>query len=70
MSNHYGTLSGGHYTAMCRVPLDGGREAWYSYNDEIVQKISGQQVLQGYCSSFALEQGRPFWMGAAAVVCR
>lgn len=44
VSNHFGTLSGGHYTALGRVPLGSGREAWYSYNDEVVSKVPAQQV--------------------------
>eukprot|EP00887_Chlorella_sp_A99_P006654 scaffold3.g6654.t1 len=39
VSNHYGNLSGGHYTAMCRVADPGGDDAWFSFNDEAVSRV-------------------------------
>jgi ubiquitin carboxyl-terminal hydrolase 2/21 len=49
VSNHYGNLSGGHYTAMCRVPQpDGEGEDWYSFNDESVVRVSPSQVVSQY----------------------
>lgn len=36
--------AGGHYTAMCRVPQAGGDDAWYSFNDEQVSRVSPSQV--------------------------
>lgn len=45
VSNHFGTLGGGHYTAACRVPAAGGGGDWYSFNDEVITKISQQQVV-------------------------
>lgn len=44
VSNHYGTLGGGHYTAICRAPMAGGKETWYSYNDEVVTQVPATQV--------------------------
>jgi hypothetical protein len=41
VSNHGGTLSGGHYTAMCRV----GEDAWYSFNDEAVTPVAAWNVV-------------------------
>lgn len=48
VSNHYGNLSGGHYTAMCRVPQLGGGDAWFSFNDEQVTRVSPTQVTSQY----------------------
>ncbi|KDD74613.1 hypothetical protein H632_c1183p0, partial [Helicosporidium sp. ATCC 50920] len=48
VSNHYGSLAGGHYTAACRVPGGLGAapgEAWYSFNDEIVTRVTPEQVV-------------------------
>lgn len=45
VSNHYGSMAGGHYTAACRVGLPGGREQWYSFNDDAVSKLSPQSVV-------------------------
>ena len=28
------------------MPLGGGKEAWYSYNDEVVTRVTAQQVRQ------------------------
>ncbi|KAL4459011.1 hypothetical protein ABPG75_013876 [Micractinium tetrahymenae] len=48
VSNHYGNLSGGHYTAMCRVPQQGSGDAWFSFNDEQVTRVSPNQVVSQY----------------------
>ena len=47
VSNHAGTLHGGHYTAMCRVPARGGG-AWYAFNDEAVTRIEQSTVVSQY----------------------
>ncbi|KAK3925466.1 Ubiquitin carboxyl-terminal hydrolase 8 [Frankliniella fusca] len=39
VSNHYGTLEGGHYTAFCRNGLK-----WYKYDDQDVSEISRSDV--------------------------
>lgn len=39
------TLAGGHYTAMCRVPQQGGgEEEWFSFNDEQVARVPPSQA--------------------------
>jgi len=40
VSNHYGTLNGGHYTAMCRNPVT---ETWYEFDDSSISKIGRNQ---------------------------
>lgn len=45
VSNHYGSMAGGHYTAACRVGLPEGREQWYNFNDDAVSKLSPQSVV-------------------------
>ena len=42
--SHTLRCAGGHYTAACHVPAADGGEDWYSFNDEVVTKISQQQV--------------------------
>ncbi|KAG8325935.1 ubiquitin carboxyl-terminal hydrolase [Homalodisca vitripennis] len=44
--NHYGNLTGGHYTAYCRNFND---YKWYSYDDSVVSVISPETV-QSYSS--------------------
>lgn len=38
VSNHYGGLDGGHYTADCRSPVNG---KWYSFDDSRVSEKRG-----------------------------
>lgn len=37
VSNHYGTMNGGHYTAFCESPVF---ESWYEFDDSVVTKIA------------------------------
>jgi len=39
ISNHYGSLNGGHYTAMCSNPLSGN---WYEFDDSQVSRLSSK----------------------------
>ncbi|EDV29689.1 uncharacterized protein TRIADDRAFT_19410 [Trichoplax adhaerens] len=41
VSNHYGTLEGGHYTAFCQNPY---AKEWYKFDDHIVSRISSNDV--------------------------
>ncbi|XP_052096420.1 ubiquitin carboxyl-terminal hydrolase 8-like [Mytilus californianus] len=41
ISNHYGTMDGGHYTAFCRNPCT---KRWYKYDDEQVYDMSESDV--------------------------
>lgn len=45
VSNHVGTLSGGHYTAYCRVQQADGTGAWHHFNDEVVTAVPQSQVV-------------------------
>ena len=45
VSNHYGSLSFGHYTAYCKNPLSG---KWYDFNDSSVSELdSVDEVVSG-----------------------
>lgn len=45
VSNHYGSLSFGHYTAYCKNPFSG---KWYDYNDSSVSELnSTDEVVSG-----------------------
>lgn len=44
VSNHYGNLTGGHYTAMARSLGAGTPGDWYCFNDEVVNRVSDDQV--------------------------
>jgi len=41
VSNHFGGLGGGHYTAYCRLP---GTEKWYTFDDSSVQEMDASGV--------------------------
>jgi hypothetical protein len=40
VSNHYGSLSFGHYTAYCKNPETG---IWYDFNDSSVSQLASDQ---------------------------
>ncbi len=42
MSNHSGTLDGGHYTAMCRHP---GYDRWFKFDDTDVKEATSSAAL-------------------------
>ena len=42
VSNHYGSLGGGHYTAYCKVPGEDGR--WHCFDDSSVRPVSESLV--------------------------
>jgi len=42
ISNHFGSLGGGHYTAYCKHRDDG---QWYLYDDSSVRPVPASQVL-------------------------
>jgi ubiquitin C-terminal hydrolase len=41
ISNHYGMLDGGHYTAYCRSPVT---SKWYKYDDQEVSEMSTSNI--------------------------
>lgn len=42
VSCHYGSLSGGHYTAFAKNPIF---NAWYQFDDSHVYKASAREVV-------------------------
>jgi ubiquitin C-terminal hydrolase len=44
VSNHSGSLTGGHYTAYCKEMLSQGA-TWHCYNDSNVSEMSPSQVV-------------------------
>lgn len=42
VSNHYGSLNGGHYTAFCQNPMV---KKWYEFDDTHVSKVSQRNDL-------------------------
>ena len=42
VSNHYGSLNGGHYTAYCKNPI---AQKWYEFDDTHVTKVSAKNDL-------------------------
>ncbi|KAK9811723.1 hypothetical protein WJX72_008998 [[Myrmecia] bisecta] len=44
VSNHFGNLVGGHYTATCLLPQPGGKQKWWTFNDDGVSKTTSQSV--------------------------
>ncbi|PZC77431.1 hypothetical protein B5X24_HaOG203381 [Helicoverpa armigera] len=41
VSNHYGSMEGGHYTAYCKSSVYG---KWYKYDDHVVTEIPSSEV--------------------------
>jgi len=44
VSNHYGTMEGGHYTAYCK---NTAYSKWYKFDDHEVSEISSSDVSSG-----------------------
>lgn len=42
VSEHSGTMGGGHYTAKCKNVIDG---KWYSFNDSFVRECSPESAI-------------------------
>jgi len=42
VSNHYGSLNGGHYTASCKNPLT---EKWHYFNDSSVSACPRSKIV-------------------------
>lgn len=42
VSNHYGGMNGGHYTAMCKNFND---SKWYEFNDSRVEEIEEEKLV-------------------------
>ncbi|XP_033210008.1 ubiquitin carboxyl-terminal hydrolase 8-like isoform X3 [Belonocnema kinseyi] len=51
MSNHYGTMEGGHYTAYCK---SAPQNKWYKYDDHTVAEVSSNQVKSQNASAYLL----------------
>lgn len=45
MSNHFGNMVGGHYTAYCKTPDGYAKDdVWYDFNDDKLAKLSASSV--------------------------
>mmetsp|Transcript_38971 Transcript_38971/g.34656 ORF Transcript_38971/g.34656 Transcript_38971/m.34656 type:complete len:129 (-) Transcript_38971:107-493(-) len=44
ISNHYGGMGGGHYTAYARNPFD---NKWYDFNDSSVHSSGNKELVSG-----------------------
>ncbi|XP_043250566.1 ubiquitin carboxyl-terminal hydrolase 8-like [Colletes gigas] len=51
MSNHYGTMEGGHYTAFCK---NAAQNKWYKYDDQTVTEVTENQVRSQNTSAYLL----------------
>ncbi|XP_011504954.1 PREDICTED: ubiquitin carboxyl-terminal hydrolase 8 isoform X2 [Ceratosolen solmsi marchali] len=51
MSNHYGTMDGGHYTAYCK---NNTQNKWYKYDDHTVTEVHQNQVKSQSNSAYLL----------------
>ncbi|KAF3423965.1 hypothetical protein E2986_05418 [Frieseomelitta varia] len=51
MSNHYGTMEGGHYTAFCK---NAAQNKWYKYDDHTVTEVTVSQVRSQNTSAYLL----------------
>lgn len=51
MSNHYGTMEGGHYTAYCKNTT---QNKWYKYDDQTVTEVTASHVKSQNTSAYLL----------------
>ncbi|XP_031784863.1 ubiquitin carboxyl-terminal hydrolase 8 isoform X2 [Nasonia vitripennis] len=51
MSNHYGTMEGGHYTAYCK---SNHQNKWYKYDDHTVSEVQANVVKNQSTSAYLL----------------
>lgn len=56
VSNHYGGLGGGHYTAYCRMPDDG---KWYSFDDSYVREVPQESIKSSSAYLLFYRRRRP-----------
>ena len=42
VSNHFGSLNGGHYTAYCQNPID---KRWYEFDDSSVSSMQANGAV-------------------------
>ncbi|CAD7695398.1 unnamed protein product [Ostreobium quekettii] len=45
VSNHFGSLCGGHYTAFCKLRNGHGTDSWFCLNDEHISSVSEEAVV-------------------------
>ena len=45
VSNHLGTMNGGHYTAYAKNPISG---SWFDFDDTLVTKIAKEKIVSKY----------------------
>jgi ubiquitin carboxyl-terminal hydrolase 2/21 len=44
VSNHTGTLTSGHYTAVCKLQNLSGSQTWYSFDDDTVTPVPPEKI--------------------------
>lgn len=57
VSNHYGTMHGGHYTAFCKSVYD---KKWYKFDDQYVTEMSPREVVVCLLVFISLFSSGPF----------
>jgi ubiquitin C-terminal hydrolase len=62
VSQHSGGLGGGHYTALCKNPIDGN---WYNFNDSFVSETTAQSAVNemAYVLFYRRKTGGVKWAG-------
>lgn len=50
VSNHYGNMGFGHYTAYCKNPMT---ELWYEFDDSRVSQVNPQMLKNNICTNAA-----------------
>ena len=59
ISNHSGTLHGGHYVASCRHPYN--PDAWHHYNDRSVSGMTSDRVITPEAYLLFFQRVSPKW---------
>jgi len=62
VSNHYGSLAFGHYTAYCKNALTG---LWYDFNDSSVHELDGPECVATGAAYVLYYKRKDFYPGGS-----
>ena len=56
VSNHFGSLGGGHYTSYCLHPE---KKEWFEYNDSKVTKVKAEEIISPHAYILFYKRRQP-----------
>lgn len=68
ISNHYGSLNGGHYTAFAQNPVN---KKWYEFDDTDVSKADSGKIISkaAYVLFYKLRKSNKKWEIWGFILC-